>query len=371
MHLGQRGLAGFEAFPVVEVQARGKFACAMMEMHFLAVAQGTRRRGKAGQLHYPAPGLPHGPHMGDHVAPADVFHGKAMEVQGDAMPGLGLLHALPVVLDTADMAGLAAGQKLHFVPGPGRAGNQRTGDDSAMPFEGEHAVHRQAEEVGTAARLAAALLHDGGAQFFQPLPRHGRDREDGRVFEERPFQEVGHVLAGQLQHLFIHHIHLGERHKAVLHAEQGAYLKVFAGLRHDALVRRDDQQDEVDARGSGHHRAHEALMAGHIHYAHAFAAGQVGMSESQFDGDAAPLLFAEAVAVDAGERSHQRGLAVVDVTGCAHDNGHGNSCIAFSRNGGRIPGEAREGKRKTHRKAGLPPAAQACSGACEAMFSLT
>ena len=49
------------------------------------------------------------------------------------------------------------------------------------------------------------------------------------------------------------------------------------------------------------------------------------MGEAQLNGDAAPLLFAEAVAVYSGEGSHQRSLAVVDMPGGTHDDGHGSS----------------------------------------------
>ena len=44
------------------------------------------------------------------------------------------------------------------------------------------------------------------------------------------------------------------------------------------------------------------------------------MREAQVDGDAAPLLFLQAVRVDARERLHQRGLAVIDMAGRADDD---------------------------------------------------
>ena len=164
-----------------------------------------------------------------------------------------------------------------------------------------------------------------GTERIQPFARYGRHGEYGRIFKEGAGQEVGHVFTGQLQHLSIHHVHLGERHKAMTHAKKRTYFKVFPSLRHHAFVGRDDEENEIDARSAGHHGTHETLVAGHIYDAHAFAAGQIGIGEAQFYGDAAALLFAEAVAVDAGERSHQRSLAVVDVTGGTQDDRHGNS----------------------------------------------
>jgi hypothetical protein len=62
----------------------------------------------------------------------------------------------------------------------------------------------------------------------------------------------------------------------------------------------------------------EALVAGNVDEADpVVAGGEVG--EAKVDGDAPPLLLAPAVAVDAGQRLDQRGLAVVDVAGGADD----------------------------------------------------
>lgn len=157
------------------------------------------------------------------------------------MTSLGLLHALPMVLDAADMAGLATGKKLYLVPRLGRTRDQRTRDHSTVALERENTVHRKAEKVGTAAGLAAALFGDGYAKVIHPLPRHGRNREDRRTFKECPLQEVGHVLPGELQHLLIHHIDFSEGHKAMLHTKKRTYFKVFTSLRHNAFISRDDK----------------------------------------------------------------------------------------------------------------------------------
>ena len=97
---------------------------------------------------------------------------------------------------------------------------------------------------------------------------------------------------------------------------------MLAGLGHDALVRGDDQHDEVHARRACHHVLDETLVAGHVHNAQALAAGQVHPREAQFDGDAPALLLAQAVAVDAGEGAHQGGLAVINMPGRAQYNSH-------------------------------------------------
>ena len=45
------------------------------------------------------------------------------------------------------------------------------------------------------------------------------------------------------------------------------------------------------------------------------------MGKADVDGDAAALLFFQAVGVNAGQRLYQRGLAMVDVSGGADDDG--------------------------------------------------
>ena len=51
------------------------------------------------------------------------------------------------------------------------------------------------------------------------------------------------------------------------------------------------------------------------------SAVKLQVRESDIDGDAAALFLFQAVGVDAGERFHQRGLAVVDMAGRTDDDG--------------------------------------------------
>ena len=61
-------------------------------------------------------------------------------------------------------------------------------------------------------------------------------------------------------------------------------------------------------------------MAGHVDDADGSAAWQVESSKAQLNGDAATLLFDQAVGVGAGERLHKRRFAVVDVARGANDD---------------------------------------------------
>ena len=49
--------------------------------------------------------------------------------------------------------------------------------------------------------------------------------------------------------------------------------------------------------------------------------GQLQMRKPDVDGDAAPFFFFEAIRVYAGERAHQRALAMIDVSGGADGDG--------------------------------------------------
>ena len=46
--------------------------------------------------------------------------------------------------------------------------------------------------------------------------------------------------------------------------EQGEDLHVFARLRHDRVIRRDDEHGQVETRGTGEHVANESLVARHV-----------------------------------------------------------------------------------------------------------
>ena len=81
----------------------------------------------------------------------------------------------------------------------------------------------------------------------------------------------------------------------MLEAEQPEDFQVFAGLRHDRVVGRDDEQGEVDAGGPGEHVLDEPLVAGHVHDAEAVVA-EVEAGEADVDGDAAGLLLRQPVA---------------------------------------------------------------------------
>jgi hypothetical protein len=137
-------------------------------------------------------------------------------------------------------------------------------------------------------------------------------------------EKIADLGLRRLQELGIDEVTLGEGDEPAADLEEAADVQVLARLRHDALVRRDDEQHRVDPRGAGHHPAHEPLVTGHVHHPGRDAAGKRQVRESEIDGDPARLLLGEAVGVDARERAHQGSLPVIDVSGGPENDGaHG------------------------------------------------
>jgi hypothetical protein len=95
---------------------------------------------------------------------------------------------------------------------------------------------------------------------------------------------------------------------------------VLARLRHRPVVGGHHQQHVVDAGGAGQHVVDQFFVARHVDEAQHGSVGQRRIGVTEVERDAARLLFRQAVGIDAGERLHQRGLAVVDVTRSADNH---------------------------------------------------
>jgi hypothetical protein len=89
---------------------------------------------------------------------------------------------------------------------------------------------------------------------------------------------------------------------------------MLAGLRHHRFVSGDVQHDQIHAADACQHVADEALMARDVNERQGDALLE-RVREPQIDGDAARLFLLEPIGVGAGQREHERALAVVDVSG--------------------------------------------------------
>src|SRR5204862_6730852 len=129
------------------------------------------------------------------------------------------------------------------------------------------------------------------------------------------------------------------------HAEELEYRDMLAGLGHHAVVGGYHDEREIDPARAGHHGVHQTLVSGHVDEAEHAAVRERRVGVTELDRDATPLLLLEAIGVHAGERSHQRGLAVIDVAGRADD--HGLSIASSAANAASSPGSTP--RRSSHR----------------------
>ncbi len=103
-------------------------------------------------------------------------------------------------------------------------------------------------------------------------------------------------------------------------AHQRENVQMLVGLRHDAVVGGDDEDDHVHAMRAGDHVADKVHVARHIHYADDALVRQAAGGEAEINRQAALFLLGQCVGLTAGEKLDESGLAVVHVAGGAeHD----------------------------------------------------
>src|SRR5262249_31215183 len=106
----------------------------------------------------------------------------------------------------------------------------------------------------------------------------------------------------------------------------------------DGFVGGDDQKHKVHAAYAREHVADETLMAGDVDETeaqlgfisaaplHTIGSVELQVREAKIDCDPAALFLFQTVGINAGQRFDQRGLAMIDVTGRADDDGLHCSC---------------------------------------------
>ncbi len=242
----------------------------------------------------------------------------AGEAGRDALACLRALDRLVVDLDRAHPHLAGARQHGEPVARGDRTRPQRPRDDRADPVQREGAVDRQARSPGhEPGRDRVGGLFERLAQLVETRARARGGLDDRRTGEGRALEQLLDVGARQVGALGIDQIALAERDHRAAHGEQLEDRDVLARLRHDAVVAGDHEQGEVDPGRAGDHRAHEALVAGHVDDREHAAGGQRQARVAEGDRDAALALFGQAVGVDARERAHEGRLAVIDVPGRA------------------------------------------------------
>jgi hypothetical protein len=204
--------------------------------------------------------------------------------------------------------------------GNARMNGPRHDDTDAMQDEG--AVDRQAEPAGGRRRhIGLRQSRDARAQRRDALARVDGDAEhilhrDARVAKQRADFRL-YLLSPRRLDL----VDFCDRDGRLRNAEQIENFHMLEGLRHHAVIGSHHQQRMVHIADAGQHVPDEALMARYVDEADDPAFWQRQISEAKVDREAARLLFRQAVGIDAGERAHQRGLAMVDMSGRRDDHG--------------------------------------------------
>ena len=175
---------------------------------------------------------------------------------------------------------------------------------------GNAAVHPPGDTVRQCGELA---LH-----VVEPGPGARRHRHQRCAVEERAGDELAGLQADELQRLLVHQIGLGERHHTAPHPQETADVEMLAGLRHDRLVRRDDEQHAVDAAGAREHIADEPFVPRHVDERELRVAMAV-RREPEVDRNPPGLFFLQPVRINPGQCLDQGALPVIDVA-CRADH---------------------------------------------------
>ena len=246
----------------------------------------------------------------------------ARQGQCDAFAGLAALGGSVLHVQTAHPGFQAGGRNDGRVADADFSRMRRASDDRADAGEREAAVDSEPE-----AAHRRALMHRGGrslqvcAQRGDAFPRAARQGENRAAGEPCAGDERFDFLPGLVEPLQRDGIDLGQRNRPARQAQQVEQFEMFARLRHRPVVGGDHQQDEVDAGHAGEHVVDQFFVPRHVDEAEHRAIGKGGVGVAEVEGDAAGLFLGQPIGIHAGERLHQRGLAVVDVA-CGADQ-HG------------------------------------------------
>ena len=187
-----------------------------------------------------------------------------------------------------------------------------------MPLSGKtRSTGRRAGPARRPASADPAARSSAASRSSRPRPSRALTVTTSLAANGVPSRNSRTSSSGQLEQLLVDQVRLGQRDDAPAHAEQLDDRQVLDGLRHDAVVGGDDEEEQVDAGRAGDHGAHEALVTGDVDDAEPRARRQLELRVPELDGDAALALLAEPVGVLAGEPGDERRLAVVDVAGGA------------------------------------------------------
>ena len=252
----------------------------------------------------------------------DAFAGK---IDGAALACLAALDRAVLGVDRADARGEAGRADGEPVADRDRAGEHRAGHHRPRAGQREGAVDRQPEAAGG----GAGALPGGGVKQVVPqsvdaLSGHCRHRDDvgGRGVSapaSRRFRpRLACALRASARSAFVR----ATMPRSTPSRSIMARCSIVCGMIPSSAA--TTNSTKVDAGRPGQHVADEALVARHVDETEHRPVRRRQVGEAEIDGDAALLLLLPAVGIDAGQRAHQRRLAVIDVTGGADDHSSGS-----------------------------------------------
>ncbi len=158
------------------------------------------------------------------------------------------------------------------------------------------------------------------AQFLQPCAGDRTDRHHGRAFQKGARHQFLHLELHQSHQVRVYQVGLGQRDDAARNPQQAADVEVLTRLRFDGFIGGNNEQHQVDPAHPGQHVLDEALVARHVHKPQPQGRAELQVRKAQIDGDPATLFLFQAIGIDARERFHERGLAVIDMAGGADND---------------------------------------------------
>ena len=224
---------------------------------------------------------------------------QAGQIDRGALPAARFVCLLAVTLHAADSNFATFRPEIQRVSHVNVATEYRTGYHRTVAGNREYPVDSHAKQRKRFGQLnVAAEFEQRLSQRLDTLARFRRHGHDRAAFEKRPGEVVFDVATSQFDHVFVNEVDLCQRDQSDLNAEQIHDVEMFARLRHDGVVSRDDQHGHVDARRAGDHVPDETFVTGHIDNADLKIAGSE-MCKAQVDRDPASPLFGQTIRVDA------------------------------------------------------------------------
>ena len=263
-----------------------------------------------------------GPGLRDDHPAVQLGQRDALEVHRAARTRRHLPGALSEALESADPSLLGSGMQFDRVADRECTAQQSAGHDRTEASHLERPVDRESRRTPArgVGRGRLGELPERSAQLLDPRAFAGGDFVDGRACERSALEEVGgppRRPAPARPSSATSHLVRAMAQRLMPSRSQMATCSRVCGITPSSAATTSSTRSIPVAPAD--HRPHERLVARHVDDAQQHVARKLERGEAELDRDAPSFLLREAVGVDAGERTDQRRLAVVDVSRSPED----------------------------------------------------